>query len=96
MIHTYEITEFLSEMSPETEQAWLVWCARMAVDLQRVICPGRIEADDEARQVRYLTWTPDADHKPQLDPKVSGRLLCHLEVVQLEAAPLPMPTEEDE
>lgn len=84
-----EIHDFPPELFREAMCEWLRW---HGVDPGHVAVPGRIERDEDARQVRYLTWccltSPGHRHL--------GAEVHHVErVVQLEAVPSPFPSGRD-
>jgi hypothetical protein len=74
-----------------TRKAWIEWAERMGLDPKRVMIPGYIEADDDARTVSAHCNVVGPDGKPLIDQANGGwSARVHL-VVQLESPALPMP-----
>lgn len=81
-------------LPPEPERlAWCDWLTRFGIDPRDVATtPGWLEADDEARQIRFLALVRDENGRTSLDPDDPSRRLATVpSVVQLEAPALPFP-----
>jgi hypothetical protein len=74
-----------------TREAWIQWAERMGLDPMRVVVPGWIEADDDARTVTALCNIPSPDGRGTLYDRET-MTLTHVELVlQLESPALPFP-----
>lgn len=78
---------------------WCAWLERYGISPNEVCVPGWLEADDDARQIRYEAYTCDAagrhviahdrcDHDADVRHCGTAR---EVRVVQLEAPALPFP-----
>lgn len=77
------------DLPPEhVRQPWCEWLEFHTVDPRRVAVPGRIDRLVGARQVAYLAYKRDELDRIILE---QGSVAYVIEVVQLEARPLPFP-----
>jgi hypothetical protein len=69
---------------------WCTWLERYGIAPSSVCVPGWLEADDDARQIRYLAYVHDEHGRPVLRPHKLG-VERTVRVLQLEARALPFP-----
>jgi hypothetical protein len=75
---------------PEWREDWCAWLARYGIDPQDVCVPGWIEADDDARTLRFPVYVHDEHGRLVLRPHGLG-LERTLRTLQLKAPALPFP-----
>lgn len=86
--------------APALRDVWCTWLRKHGIDPNQVlVAPGRIVADDAAREVRYqamhLGWSQAHNRKGCPDPERRSadvnEVCTEYIVVQLEGRPLPFP-----
>lgn len=70
------------------------WLRKHGIDPDYVLLPGWVERDEQARRVWYLTFAWDDEERcTALRDDETKEFLTRAEYVQLEAHPLPWPSE---